>query len=196
MLLTKRHTAKAGQEAGEKGQISFFFFFLDDCGCVPIKLYLRTLKLELHTTVMWNKNHILFFSNIKRYKNQIWLVCHRKTGREAKLANPGFRTHLPDITMRQVANITLTTSCSRAWESESSSRLVSFSSSNSQRRFWCLTSGHTACEWQCQAGAWVSWFKSYLPSPNRFQKSKFKISSTATKSFCHFSSALHHFFSF
>jgi len=48
MLLTKRHTAKAGQEAGEKGQISFF---LDDCGCVPIKLYLRTLKLELHTTV-------------------------------------------------------------------------------------------------------------------------------------------------
>lgn len=137
-----------------------------------------------------------FFSNIKRYKNQIWFVCHRKTGREAELANPGFRTHLPDITMRQVANITLTTSCSRAWESESSSRLVSFSSSNSQRRFWCLTSGHTACKWQCQAGAWVSWFKSYLPSPNRFQKSKFKISSTATKSFCHFSSALHHFFSF
>lgn len=137
---------------------------------------------------------MFFFSNIKRYKNQIWFVCHRKTGREAELANPGFRTHLPDITMRQVANITLTTSCSRAWESESSSRLVSFSSSNSQRRFWCLTSGHTACKWQCQAGAWVSWFKSYLPSPNGFQKSKFKISSTATKSFCYFSSAVHHFF--
>ena len=25
---------------------------MDDCGCVPRKLYLRTLKLELHTTVM------------------------------------------------------------------------------------------------------------------------------------------------
>ena len=108
---------------------------------------------------------MFFFSNIKRYKNQIWFVCHRKTGREAELANPGFRTHLPDITTRWVANITLTTSCSRAWEPESSSRLVFLSSSISQRSFWCLTSGHTACEWQCQAGAWVSWFKSYLPSP-------------------------------
>ena len=134
-----------------------------------------------------------FFQTLKDIKTKFGLCAIEKQA-EAELANPGSRTHLPDITMKQVANITLTTSCSRVWEPETSSRLVSLSSSVSQRRFWCLTSGHTACEWQCQAGAWMSWFKSYLPSPTWFQKSKFKISSTATKSFCHFSSAVHHIF--
>ena len=230
----------------------------------------KTLFKDTETRTSYNcyvkQKPYSFLQTLEDIKTKFSLCAIEKQA-EAELADPGFRAHLPDITIWRVANITLTTSCSRAWEPESSSRLVSLSSSISHR-FWCLISGHTACEWQCQAGAWVSWFKSYLPSPEwvsevvqscptlchpvdcsppgfsvhgilqarilewvtisfsrgsrpwdqtrishiggrhfnlwatreafSYSVPKIKISdsSTATKSFCHFSSAVHHFFHF
>ena len=85
-------------------------FFLDDCGCVPMKL---DTEIRTSYNCYVKQKPYSFLQTLKDTKTKFSLCAIEKQA-EAELADPGFRAHLPDISMRGVANITLTTSCSRA----------------------------------------------------------------------------------
>ena len=66
---------------------------MDGCGCVPIKLYLGTLKLKFHIIFTYHKI-LLFFStspnNHLRCKNHFSLMDYKKTGiHNPDLPTPG-----------------------------------------------------------------------------------------------------------